>query len=544
MRREGVEVERAHDERRGQLLHHVHEDEQPRGEEASPQQREVYARQRLARIAAERAGCVVHAGGHAGEARLDGVQRDRQEAHEVRVDERRDPARQEQPGADAERRLQGGGQPGVDARHRDEHPDGDDGPGRGVPEPDEPVEPGRPARARDARGVGEQQRDRDREGGGDRREHEAVPRQPEEARGEVRVPLPHREPQEHPGRHDEADRERRRADRRGGARPPPREPLPRARPATACRAVVARAAPGQLLDHEQEHDDAEQRARELRGRDPVPEGEPRAVDAGGERLHPEVRDRAVVGERLHEREPHAGDDGGPGERERHAEEGAPGPEPEGAPDLGHPARVLEERGPGEEVDVRVEHRDEHRDGAAQRPHVGEPVGPGLPPERHAQPRLHGARELQQVRVRVRHHVRGDGERQHERPLEEPASGEVVHRHEPRRRDADHRGPHPHPQAQPDGARDVLGQHRRGEVPPGLTGPRGEDRGADGQDRGRDEPADRGGAERERAWAAARQREAGACSGGGGGVGHVGPRPVHGGRGVVASCVSREPAEPP
>ena len=43
---ERVEVERPHHERRGQLLHHVDEHQQRRGERAAPEQRRVHARER------------------------------------------------------------------------------------------------------------------------------------------------------------------------------------------------------------------------------------------------------------------------------------------------------------------------------------------------------------------------------------------------------------------------------------------------------------------------------------------------------------------
>ena len=59
---------------------------------------------------------------------------------------------------------------------------------------------------------------------------------------------------------------------------------------------------------------------ELRRRGAVAEREPRAKDAGGERLHAEVRDGAEIGERLHERERGAGDDRRARERQRDAPE--------------------------------------------------------------------------------------------------------------------------------------------------------------------------------------------------------------------------------
>ena len=67
----------------------------------------------------------------------------------------------------------------------------------------------------------------------------------------------------------------------------------------------------------------QQRGGELRRRHPVAQREPRAVDAGGERVDGEVRDGSVVGQRLHQRERDAAGDRRPRERQLDAPESLP-----------------------------------------------------------------------------------------------------------------------------------------------------------------------------------------------------------------------------
>ena len=72
---------------------------------------------------------------------------------------------------------------------------------------------------------------------------------------------------------------------------------------------------------------SEQQARRAAPRPPVAERKPGAEDAGGEHLHAEVRDRAEVGERFHQRERGARGDRRPRQRQRNAKEAAPGAMP-------------------------------------------------------------------------------------------------------------------------------------------------------------------------------------------------------------------------
>ena len=251
-------------------------------------------------------------------------------------------------------------------------------------------------------------------------------------------------------------------------------------------AVEARRAARLPLQRQQQHDEAEQAHRQLRRRHPVAEREPRAVDAGGEGLHREVRHRAVVGQRLHQRQRDAGGDRRPRHRQRHAQEAAPRRQPERAAGLDDRAAALHEGRARQHEHVRVQHEREHHHRAAQCAHVGEPVIGARPAHRRAQPALHRAGELQHVGVGVGHHVGRHRQRQHQRPFEGAAQREIEMRDQPRSAHADDRSADPDPEAQPQRGRDVFRQHRRGQVRPGAAGAGREHIGADRDDRQRDE----------------------------------------------------------
>ena len=138
----------------------------------------------------------------------------------------------------------------------------------------------------------------------------------------------------------------------------------------------ARAAARQPLDDEDDHDEGQQGHRQLRRGGAVAEREPGAVDPGGEGLHAEVRDRAVVGQRLHQGQRRAADDRRPGHRQRDAQEAAPRRQAERAAGVEQGRAALEEGDARQQVDIRIEHARQHDDRAAEAAHVGEPVVAG------------------------------------------------------------------------------------------------------------------------------------------------------------------------
>ena len=205
------------------------------------------------------------------------------------------------------------------------------------------------------------------------------------------------------------------------------------------------------------------------GRRAVAQQEPGAVDAGGERVDREVRDRPEVGERLHQRERDAAGDRGPRERQLDAPEHLAAARAERARGLDERRRPLGERGAREQVGVRVEREHEHRRRARQRADVREPVVVAAPAEGLAQRRLHRPGVLQRVGVGVGHHVGRHREREQQRPLEHPAAREAELRDDP----AGERPAERDAGADEDDERErvagVAREHRVGEVRPGRPG---------------------------------------------------------------------------
>ena len=189
---------------------------------------------------------------------------------------------------------------------------------------------------------------------------------------------------------------------------------------------------------------------------------------------------------------------GPRERQLDAPEDAAAVEAQRARRLDQRRRALEERGPREQEHVRIEREDEHRRRALERADVRKPVVGARPSEGVAQRRLDGTRVLEEVGVRVGHHVRRHRERQQQRPREEPAARKAPARDEPAggRAPDGHAGADERDEQQRVG--DVARQHGAGKVHPRVAGaerhPAPHDRGdrqhrqrcGDGRERG--EPA--------------------------------------------------------
>ncbi len=220
-------------------------------------------------------------------------------------------------------------------------------------------------------------------------------------------------------------------------------------------------------DHEAEHDQ-----RDLGGAAGVAHAQPDVEHAGGQGPHGEEVDGAEIVQAFHERQGDADRDRRPGERQRDVAQRPPGAAAERAADLEHADRLLEEGGTGKGVDVRVQHQRQHRDRAAERTDLRKPVvALAGPAESLAQRDLQRSGEFKQVGVDVGDQVAGHGQRQQQRPFEQPAAGKPAHRHQPRGAGPDHEGPDPDPEHQGEGGQDVARQHRRGEMRPDVLGRR-------------------------------------------------------------------------
>jgi hypothetical protein len=197
----------------------------------------------------------------------------------------------------------------------------------------------------------------------------------------------------------------------------------------------------------------------------VAEREPRAIDSGRERVDGEVRDGTVVGERLHQRERDAAGDRGPRERQVNAPERAPCVEPH------RPAGFVQRSGPfqkcgaREQVDIRVQHSDEHRRGTDDGAHIGKPIVALRPAERLPQRALHRSRVIEPAGVGIGQHIRGHRERQQQGPFEEARTGETAIGDEPCRDRSTERDTGADQHDEDHGVDEEAIQHRLGEVLP-------------------------------------------------------------------------------
>jgi hypothetical protein len=233
--------------------------------------------------------------------------------------------------------------------------------------------------------------------------------------------------------------------------------------------VVAGSPAGDALHGHQQQHEAEQHGGELGRGDAVTEGEPGAVDAGGEGVDGEVGHGAVVRQGLHQCQGDAGGNCRPGQGQRYGEESPPGPDAEGPRGLQHTAGPLQEGGAGEEIDVGIEHEHEHQHGPGQGADVGKVVVAAPPLEEVPQGCLYRADKLQEVGIHIGHHIGRDRQGQHQRPFEDAPPGEVMHGREPGGGDTDDGHAQTDSSAQGQGVEDVFGQDGGGEVGPGAAG---------------------------------------------------------------------------
>ena len=233
-----------------------------------------------------------------------------------------------------------------------------------------------------------------------------------------------------------------RAGLRAAARPPGgREAQPRLR---------APLHPHQHAHHQQQH------GGELRCGMAVAEGQPGLVDAGGEGVQAEIGADAIVGQRLHQRQRHAGGQRGPCHRQRHLGQPPPRAGAEQPRGLHQHRAALGQRGARQQVDIRVERQDEQHDRAAGAADVGPERAGGA--GARAQPDLQRAAGLQRVGVDIGQHIGGHRQRQQQRPLHHPAAGKAQQRHQRRRAAAHHRHAQRHRQRQLQRGQRIARQH--------------------------------------------------------------------------------------
>ena len=214
----------------------------------------------------------------------------------------------------------------------------------------------------------------------------------------------------------------------------------------------------------------EQHARQLGGRHPIEHPVPDAVDAFGEGAIAEGRHGAEVAQGLHHRQRHAGGEGGAGQRQGDLEERAQARAAEAAGGLERGRALGAKGGAGEEIDVGVEHQGHHQRDAAPRAELGQADARAEPV---AQRGLERPRELEDAQEGEPDHVRGNGQRQDQRPLEHAVPGEAVVDHEPRQQGAHHQGARPDSGEQRERVQRQLHQLGAPEVQPEVDVGRGE-----------------------------------------------------------------------
>jgi hypothetical protein len=280
----------------------------------------------------------------------------------------------------------------------------------------------------------------------------------------------------HPGhelthRHEEAQKDRHKACCKGRPAPHAREAEAHGGPEPARALVEAGPPPLRALDQDEGEDEHQKRRRKPDGRGPVAQRKPGAEDPRGEGRDPEVLDGAVLVQDLHEDQGEPRHDSRARHGKRHAEKGAPRPLPQNAGALENAFGLLLEGGPADEVDVRVEHEGHDHPRPRKRHERGAEPGRGGRLEHGLERQLHRPVVRQDLGVREGHDVGGHGQRENERPGEDPPPRKVAGGHEPGGGDAHDQGHEPHPHHERQGVHQVEGEHGRGQVLPGLAPPR-------------------------------------------------------------------------
>ena len=261
---------------------------------------------------------------------------------------------------------------------------------------------------------------------------------------------------------------------------------------SAAGVVIARPAAAHSFEQNQHGDETEQGSGKLGGGNAVAQRKPRAINAGGEGLHREIGHGAVIGQRFHQRQCHAGGDRRSRQRNRDTPEALPWIQAERARRLDHAAGTFEKGGSHQQVNVGIQHAGKQHNGAAQRAHLGEPVVILAPAETLAQARLQRPDELEEVGVGIGQYIGRHRHRQQQRPLRDTPPGKVVQGHQPGRAGAHRGNADADTKAEPDRISHILGQDGRHQVAPGLAGAAGKKIGADGEHRQRDHNREREG----------------------------------------------------
>ena len=453
----------------------------------------------------------VHVAVHAGLSTLISAQRRGQEPHHVGADQQPDGPRHQQPGRDVEPRPHEGVERVVEGREGHQQADRDHAPRHRIAQSrhrprDIRQPPGAHPLEVSHRHRGDQRQPRGAGGERERVAHETHVA----AAGQVLVrPQPHLE-QDRRGQ-EAAQQHRQTAEDDCTRRACAAQPGGRHRDLALAGIVIARGTALRALQHGDQQREGQKAQGQLRRRGAVGHQEPAGIDAGRQRLHPEMGDGAEIGDRLHDRQQDAPRDGGPRHGEADLPEGREGPAPQRARGQEPGRALLQEGGAGQQVDVRVKHQRQHDRRAAQRPDFREPVVTRPPAGQVAQGGLHDPRMVQHMGIGIGQHVGRKGQRQDQHDLEDPRTRKARHRHQPGRADAQDQSARRHQRDQRQRRPGIARQHRLHQVRDGVGAP-GQCRQRDrqhGQKAGRRDQADHH-AQRPRAAAAPVSGPGGGC----------------------------------
>lgn len=231
-------------------------------------------------------------------------------------------------------------------------------------------------------------------------------------------------------RHDEA------GDRWQGAQAVDRECFRAVQLFAACQSGVlgrermAAVAPAIALEHDQDSNDQQDQAGDLRRT-----GEAAAVVPGGEHGNRQCPDAEILAGadvvqrfQQHQRKPDRKRRAR--HRQRNMPEGTPAFGAEGACGLEDVDTLHLQHRPRREIDIRIQHAAEHEDGARRRTHVRQQAQRVTRRHPCGKQPVHEAERLEDVGIDIGVDIGGDRQRQRQQPDQMAASGEVMGRHQP------------------------------------------------------------------------------------------------------------------
>mmetsp|Transcript_23540 Transcript_23540/g.41605 ORF Transcript_23540/g.41605 Transcript_23540/m.41605 type:complete len:253 (-) Transcript_23540:5300-6058(-) len=225
------------------------------------------------------------------------------------------------------------------------------------------------------------------------------------------------------------------------------------------------------LQHREHQRKPQQADGKLRRSRPVAQRKPTGVNARGKGLHPEIGNRPEIRDCFHDRQQNTGRNRRTGQRQTDRQKRSPRPRPERTGRHKRRSALLQERGTGEQIDIRIQDQHQHQGRATKASDFGKPVIPRPPAHHCPQGCLHDPGMVENAGIGISQHIGRKGQRQNQRNLEKADAGKTGHRHQPRGPHADRKRPCGHKDDQQAGIKRVAPQNRRHELGNRLRAPR-------------------------------------------------------------------------